>query len=101
MHHPHSLYLVTLAVGRFAEVKKKWEDVDILYFCEKGREADAERGFRATIPSMEIFSKTFGVRYPYEKYAQVAAAEFPGGMENTTATTQTDACLLTRDAALD
>ncbi|PIQ96733.1 MAG: hypothetical protein COV67_07930, partial [Nitrospinae bacterium CG11_big_fil_rev_8_21_14_0_20_56_8] len=67
---------------------------DVLYYCEKGREADAKRGFSATIPSLEFFSEYFGVSYPYEKYAQVAAAEFPGGMENTTCTTQTDACLM-------
>jgi aminopeptidase N len=50
---------------------------------------------------MEFFSKSIGVRYPYEKYAQIAVAEYPGGMENTTATTQTDACLIDARAALD
>jgi aminopeptidase N len=101
MHHPHSLYLMTLAAGRFSVVREKWEDVDIEYYCERGHEADAKRGFRATKPSMQIFSDKLGVRYPYERYAQIAASEFPGGMENTTATTQTDACLLSKQASLD
>lgn len=101
LDHPHSLYLVTLAVGRFAEVADKWEDVPVLYYCERGREEDAKRGFARTKDALEVFSRRFGVRYPYERYAQVAAAEFPGGMENTTATTQTDACLIDAEAAPD
>ncbi|TBR23322.1 hypothetical protein EPO15_06200 [bacterium] len=101
LDHPHSLYLVTLSVARFAEVADKWEDVPVLYYCEKGREEDAKRGFSQTKAALEVFSKKFGVRYPYERYAQVAVSEFPGGMENTTATTQTDACLLDAEAALD
>ncbi|HVE11884.1 MAG TPA: M1 family aminopeptidase [Elusimicrobiota bacterium] len=101
MDRPHALYLVTLVVGRFAEVRERWEDVDVLYYCERGREEDAKRGFRKTIPAMDFFSKKLGVSYPYPKYAQIAVAEFPGGMENTTATTQTDACLIPKAAALD
>lgn len=102
MHHPHSLYLVSVAVGRFSEIKDRWEDIDITYYCEKGREEDARRGFGKTPKAMQVFSDAFGVRYPYEKYAQVAAAEFvAGGMENTTCTTQTDAVLITRRAGLD
>lgn len=101
MDRPHSLYLVSLAVGRFSELKDRWRDVDILYYCEKGREEDARRGFAKTPKAMAFFSDYLGVPYPYGKYAQVAAARFPGGMENTTCTTQTDAVLIPREAALD
>ncbi|MBI4425883.1 MAG: M1 family metallopeptidase [Elusimicrobia bacterium] len=101
MHQPHSLYLITLTVGRFAEVRDQWEHIPVLYYCEEGREADARRGFGKTPKALEFFSKVIGVRYPYEKYAQIAVAEYPGGMENTTATTQTDACLIDKRAALD
>ncbi|MBI5201200.1 MAG: M1 family metallopeptidase, partial [Elusimicrobia bacterium] len=101
MHQPHSIYLVTLTVGRFAEVRDQWEQVPVNYYCEKGREADARRGFGKTPKAMAFFSKMIGVRYPYEKYAQIAVAEYPGGMENTTATTQTDACLIDARAAID
>jgi len=101
MDSPHSLYLVCLSVGRFSEVKDKWEDIPVVYYAEKGREEDAKRGFSKTVAAMDILSRKLGVRYPYTRYAQVAAAEFPGGMENTTCTTQTDACLVTKEAALD
>src|SRR3546814_10565556 len=44
--------------------------------------------------ALAFFSRVTGLRYPYEKYAQVAAADFIyGGMENTSATTQTDTVL--------
>ncbi|MBI3299504.1 MAG: HEAT repeat domain-containing protein [Elusimicrobia bacterium] len=101
MNHPHSLYLVSLCVGRFAEVVEKWEDVPVIFYCERGREEDAKRGFSKTVAALELFSKSFGVRYPYESYSQVAVSEFPGGMENTTCTTQTDAALIDAEAAAD
>lgn len=102
MDHPHSLYLVSLAAGRFSEVRDDWDGVRVSYFCEKGREEDAARGFSLTPRAMALYSRLFGVRYPYEKYAQVAISRFPaGGMEHTTATTQTDACLIDDAASLD
>jgi aminopeptidase N len=91
---PHSPYLVTLAVGRFAELRDHWRGIPITYYCERGREADTRRAFGKTPKAMAFFSRLIGLRYPYEKYAQVAAAEFIyGGMENTSATTQTDTVL--------
>lgn len=94
LDRPHSIYLITLAVARFAEIVEEWDGIPIVYYCEKGREADARRGFGKTAAAMRIFSEKTGVRYPYARYAQVAVAEYPGGMEHTTATTQTDACLI-------
>ena len=101
MSQPHSIYLISIAAGRFAEIEDHWQDVPVTYYCEKGREADARRGFAKTPKAMEYFSDKIGVRYPYDKYAQVAVAEYPGGMENTTCTTQTDAILIDERAALD
>jgi aminopeptidase N len=91
---PHSPYLMTLAAGRFRELRERWRGIPITYYCERGREADIRRAFGKTPRAMAFFSRVTGLRYPYEKYAQVAAAEFIyGGMENTTATTQTDVYL--------
>ncbi len=101
MDRPHSIYLITLAVGRFAEVVEDWDGIPVVYYCEKGREADARRGLGKTAAAMKILSEKTGVRYPYARYAQVAVAEYPGGMEHTTATTQTDACLIDKQAFLD
>ena len=101
MDRPHAIYLISIAAGRFSEISQRWKDVPVTFYCEKGREADARRGFGKTVKAMEFFSKATGVPYPYDKYAQVAAAEYPGGMEHTTCTTQTDACLIDERAALD
>lgn len=101
MSRPHAIYLISLAVGRFSELREEWDGIPVTYYCERGREAEARRGFAKTPKAMAFFSEATGVRYPYEKYAQVAVAEYPGGMENTTCTTQTDAILLDERAALD
>ena len=101
MDRPHSLYLITLVVGRFSEILDGSGGIPIAYYCEKGREADARRGFAKTAKALAFFSDKTGVGYPYQRYAQVAVAEYPGGMEHTTCTTQTDACLIDARAALD
>jgi aminopeptidase N len=99
---PHATYLVTLAVGKFAEIKDKWRDVPVLYYCQPGREDDARRAFGKTPAMMEFFSEKIGVPYAYPKYAQVAAVDFIyGGMENTSATTQTALTLHDERAHLD
>lgn len=99
---PHATYLVTLTVGKFTLLRDKWRKVPILYYCEKGREADTRRAFGKTPKMMEFFSSFTGTAYPYAKYAQIAAADFIyGGMENTSATTQTDSALLDQRSALD
>jgi len=101
MNRPHSIYLITLVVGRFSEIEEDWDGIPVVYYCEKGREDDARRGFGKTAKALKFFSEKTGVRYPYPRYAQVAVAEYPGGMEHTTCTTQTDACLIDRRAGLD
>jgi aminopeptidase N len=99
---PHSCYLITLAAGELVEVRDRWKNVDVLYYVSPGREADARRALGKTPEMLELFSTKFGLAYPYSKYAQVVVAEFIfGGMENTTATTLTDAVLFDERAALD
>lgn len=101
---PHSPYLVTLACGRFAELKTRAPEtgVDVYYYGPKGREADIERSLKATPAMIDFFSKTIGVRYPFSRYSQVFVSDFIfGGMENTTATTLTGEAMLDERAALD
>jgi aminopeptidase N len=99
---PHSCYLITLAAGEFVELRDNFEDIDVRYYVPPGREDDARRAMGRTPEMLGLFSTRFGLRYPYEKYAQICVAEFIfGGMENTTATTLTDACLFDERAGLD
>src|SRR5581483_1572014 len=99
---PHPAYLMSLAAGEFSEVKDSWEGVPVSYFVQPGREDDARRAFGNTPRMIDFFSKATGVPYPYAKYSQVAAADFIyGGMENTSATTQTERTLHDERAHLD
>jgi aminopeptidase N len=98
----HPTYLMTLAVGDFAELRDEWNGKPVTYYVEKGREEDARRSMGKTPQMIEFFSQTFGYPYPYPKYAQVCVDDFIfGGMENTSTTLLTDRCLLDERAALD
>jgi aminopeptidase N len=99
---PHSPYLVTLAAGKFVELRDEWQDVDVLYYVPPGREEDARRAFGRTPEMIAFFSEYLGVRYPWPKYAQVCVHDFIfGGMENTSATTLTIDTLHDARAAID
>jgi aminopeptidase N len=84
---PHPAYLVTLAVSQFEVVREEWEGIPVLYYVPKGRRDDVARTFGRTREMLTFFSQRFGIRYPWDKYAQVCVSEFGGGMENTSATT--------------
>jgi len=98
----HPTYLMTLAVGDFAELKAFWHDIPVNYYVEKGREEDGLRSMEKTPRMVDFFSRKFGYPYPYPKYAQVCVDDFIfGGMENTSTTLLTDRCLLDERASLD
>jgi aminopeptidase N len=98
----HPSYLITLAVGKFAEIKEQGHEIPITYYVEKGREEDAQRSMGKTPRMIEFFSQKFGYSYPYPKYSQVCVDDFIfGGMENTSTTLLTDRCLLDERAAID
>ncbi|HUJ62769.1 MAG TPA: M1 family metallopeptidase [Kofleriaceae bacterium] len=99
---PHSCYLITLAIGDFAAIETRWRDQPVVYYVQRGREAEAERTLARTPQMLELFSTRFGLPYPYPRYSQVFVADFIfGGMENTSATTLTDSVLLDERAAID
>ena len=98
----HPTYLMTLAVGDFAEIRDEWNGKPVTYYVEKGYEEDARRSMGKTPQMIEFFSEKFGYPYPFPKYAQVCVDDFIfGGMENTSTTLLTDRCLLDERAALD
>ncbi len=104
---PHASYLVTLCIGEFAEIEDKWknskgDEIPVTYYTIPGREPETKIAFGKTPKMLDFFSKKIGVDYPYEKYSQVVAWDFIyGGMENTSATTQTEYTLHPEDVDLD
>jgi len=102
---PHSTYLTTMVAGPFAEIADRTAGhnrVPVFYYVLPGREADGERAFGKTPKMLELFEERIGTPYPYERYSQIAVSDFIfGGMENTSATTQTDRTLHDETAHLD
>ncbi len=99
---PHSTYLVTFVAGPFVEVAQGGATVPVYYYVLPGREADGERAFGKTPQMMAVFEQCLDYPYPYARYSQIAVSDFIfGGMENTSATTQTDRTLHDERAHLD
>ncbi len=99
---PHSTYLITMAAGEFVEISDEWDGIKIYYYVPPGREKEGKNAFGDTPKIIKFLSEYFGLKYPYSRYSQIAVADFIfGGMENTTATTQTDLTLHDDRAHID
>jgi aminopeptidase N len=102
MNDPHPSYLFTLVAGEFARIDDEVDGLPLTYLVPKGREVDGKRTFARTPEMIRRFGELLGVRYPWNKYAQVVVSDFIfGGMENTTATTMYEHILLDERAAID
>jgi aminopeptidase N len=87
---PSSTYLITVVAGEFQEVKDSWRGIPVTYYAPKGRGDRLSINYSRTPQMIELFSKKLGVDYPWEKYAQSMVDDFvAGGMENSSATTNT------------
>ena len=87
---PSSTYLITVVAGEFEEVKDSWRGIPVTYYAPKGRGNRLAINYSRTPAMIELFSKKLGVDYPWEKYSQAMVDEFvAGGMENSSATTNT------------
>jgi len=102
MEEPHASYLLTLVAGELAEITDEVDGIPLQYLFPPGREVDARRTFERTPEMIRVLGRLFGVKYPWNKYAQVVVSDFIfGGMENTTATTLYEHVLLDERAAID
>ncbi|HEY6945135.1 MAG TPA: M1 family aminopeptidase [Candidatus Acidoferrum sp.] len=91
---PSSTYLITVVAGEFDEVKDSWRSMPVTYYAPKGRGDRLSVNYGRTPAMIDLFSKKLGVDYPWEKYAQVMVDDFvAGGMENSSATTNTSSSL--------
>ena len=91
---PSSTYLISIVAGEFDELKQSWRKIPVNYYAPKGRGDRLAINYGRTPAMIELFSKQLGVDYPWEKYSQSMVDEFvAGGMENTSATTNTSRSL--------
>jgi aminopeptidase N len=82
---PHAPYLSMLAIGQFDMVNgPSGTSTPLSYYLNKGDGNLAPYVFGETPDMLTFFSQTFGVAYPWDKYAQVVVKDFvSGAMENT------------------
>lgn len=86
---PFPAYIATLAVADFTEIRDSFGEIPVLYYVRPGFEENARLMMGDTPAMLAYYSEKFGIRYPYEKYAQVILEQFSGAMENTSATSHT------------
>jgi len=92
---PSSTYLITVVAGEFDELKDSWRGKPVTYYAPKGRGDRLKINYGRTPLMLDYFSKTLGVDYPWEKYSQAMVDDFvAGGMENSSATTNTSTSLM-------
>jgi len=98
---PHATYLTSIVVGEYTPVTGNYAGVPVTSYVYPN-EANEGRLTTSRLPEMvKFFSEKTGVKYPYAKYAQTMTRDFGGGMENISATTQTDNMILDARAMLD
>ena len=103
---PHSTYLMTMVAGPFVEVAQgsagKKRGSGLLLRAAGARERRGALLRQDAARCSELFEERIGTPYPYARYSQIAVSDFIfGGMENTSATTQTDRTLHDETAHLD
>jgi aminopeptidase N len=107
---PHVTYLSSIVAGEYEtysdtaviNLEGRKISVPLLYYHPPGEKEKSLRSFGKTAKMVRFFSEKIGVSYPYEKYSQATIDEFMyGGMENVSATTQTERTLHDRLAHQD
>jgi aminopeptidase N len=90
METPHASYLASIVVGEYAAVEGSYAGIPVISYVYPS-ELEEGKVTTARLPEMvKFFSEKTGLKYPYAKYAQTMTRDFGGGMENISATTQTD-----------
>jgi aminopeptidase N len=90
IEQPHATYLTSIVVGEYAAVEGNYAGIPVISYVYPTELAEG-RVTTARLPEMvKFFSEKTGVKYPYAKYSQTMTRDFGGGMENISATTQTD-----------
>ena len=98
----HTPYLFMMAIGEYAVVEDKWQDLDVNYYVEPEYENDANAIFNHTTEMLEFFSDLLDYKYPWDKYSQVVVRDFvSGAMENTSASIYGDFVQKTTEELID
>lgn len=88
---PMPAYLTMMAIGDFDVAIDSLEGKEVSYYLEKEYAPFARNIFKNTPEMISFFGEKLGVKYPWNKYAQVVVRDYvSGAMENTSATLHGD-----------
>ncbi len=74
---PYPNFLTSFVVGKYTDVKRRYEDIILHTFCYPD-EVEATEATIARFPEMiKFFSEKTGVKYPYKQYSQVTVQDYP------------------------
>jgi len=90
IEQPHATYLTSIVIGEYTAIESNYAGIPVISYVYPDQLTEG-RLTTSRLPEMvKFFSEKTGVKYPYAKYAQTMTRDFGGGMENISATTQTD-----------
>ncbi|MDQ3633288.1 MAG: DUF3458 domain-containing protein [Acidobacteriota bacterium] len=101
MDTPYTNYLTSIVVGEFVEIRGNYLDIPVSTYVYAPWKKEGEITAKRLPAMVKFFSEKLNFKYPYVKYAQTIGNEFNGGMENITATTQTDNMIIDARTELD
>lgn len=87
---PHASYLTSIIVGKFTPIVQNYAEIPVITNVYENEVTEGKVTAARLADMVRFFSEITGVKYPYPKYAQTTVRDFGGGMENISATTQTD-----------
>jgi len=90
MAQPHASYLSSIVVGEYTPIVSDYAGIPIVTNVYPNELAEGKVTTARLVEMVKFFSEKTGLKYPYAKYAQTTVRDFGGGMENISATTQTD-----------
>ena len=100
---PHAPYLAAFVVGDFAvETDSLPNGLKLSYYVEPEYAPHAKAIFGRTAQMIPFFEQKFGIKYPWDKYAQVVVRDFvAGAMENTSMTVHAENVQMNGRSLLD
>jgi aminopeptidase N len=90
IEQPHASYLTSIIVGEYTPIVSEYQGIPIITNVYPNEVKEGKVTTARLTEMVKFFSEKTGVKYPYAKYSQTTAHDFGGGMENISATTQTD-----------
>ena len=82
---PMPTYITAVAAGSYHVVRSEHDGIPLGVFCRQSLASylDAEEIFEVTRQGFDFYHRSFGMKYPFEKYDQLFVPEFKeGAMEN-------------------